>query len=169
MGLSALAASAAILLAPQDPESPLGPKLVQMRSASFYRKAGSEAAEKASYGEEVTVLAIEGRFARVTRKKDGSTLYISKLALIDPAKFDPVPESQEEKARLKAENFKAGRFDKETEAEYIRVKGGDMERAYQEVDDVMGRPASKADRATLERELAEFRRAGKLGEFSTVK
>jgi hypothetical protein len=154
----------------QAQESPLGPKVVQMRNAAYYKNPPPprEAIGAPLYGDRVTVLAVEGRYSKV-RLSDGKIAYIAASALVSPEKFVPDPESEEEKTRLNAQNFKAGRFDSATETEYIKEKGPKMEQAYKDVAGLMARPAYKSDRAELERQLAAFRKEGKLGEFSSVR
>lgn len=172
MGLLSLASILASLLpVPQDEakESPLGAKVVQMRNA--YYLAGPDAKGpdlgKALYGDQVTVTAIEGRFAKVTRKKDGSTAYISKGSLIAEEKFDPHPENEEEKVRLSAQNYKAGRFDKTVEDKFIDEKGPKMKAAYADVDGLEKRYTRS--RADVLKDLAAFQKGGKLGSYSTVR
>jgi hypothetical protein len=140
-----------------------------MRSATYYSSATRprETVGKALYGDRVTVTAMEGDFAKVTRA-DGTSAYIHKTALISPDKFEPHPENDEEKARLNAQNFKSGRFDKDTEQQYIQDKGPAMKQAYQEVDKLMVTPAYKADPTARDQKLKTFREAGRLGEFSSV-
>lgn len=171
--LSGLLAALAPALQDKPAENPLGPKVVQMRNADYYGSPGTAASRptdplgKALYGDKVTVTAIEGRgYAKVTRPKGGPA-YIHKSALIAEEQFDPHPENEEEKQRINAQNYKAGRFDKTVEDNYIAEKGEKMKQAYKDVEGLMARYSKP--RAELEKDLAAFRKAGKLGEFSTVK
>ena len=176
MAFGSLAALALLLFPdPQDDpkKNPLGAKVVQMRNSYYLAGPDIKGPDlgKALYGDQVTVVAIEGRFAKVTRRKDGATAYIVKGALIAEEEFDPHPENDEEKARLSATNYKAGRFDKTVEDKYIDEKGPQMKAAYAEVDKLearysLGRPE---DRATRLKEIDGFAKAGKLGKYSTVK
>ncbi len=147
--------------------SPLGEKVVQMREAAFYRGASrlSGVVRKAEYGETVNVTAVEGRFSRVAFA-DGSEAFLLSSALLPREKFVPAPANEEEKMRLKAQGYEAGRFDAETEKKYREEKGKDMDRAYTQLD---GLESRRIPRAELERRLRDFRREGKLGEFSNVK
>ncbi len=173
---SALAAFLLAGLIPDPPQAEeefkLGPKVVQMRDSSYYanpnppRKPFPD--KKPQYGDPVTAVAREGKFARATFPEGGGA-YVYWKVLIDPELFDGQPESEEEKVRLKAQNYKSGRFDKEIENQYIDDKGPDMRRAFGQLDALMARPKVKADRLGMEKELAAYRQAGKLGEFSSVK
>jgi hypothetical protein len=157
-------------LLPQDePDPRLGAQVVQVRAAAFTRGASrrSEVLRKALYGEEVAVTAVEGRFSKVTL--DGAAAYIPTAALVAKEKFVPAPENEEEKMRLKAQAYEAGRFDPETEKAYRKEKGPALDAAFKDVDALERRPAYKGDRALLERRLEQFRRDGKLGEFSSVR
>lgn len=157
-------------LLPQDaPDPRLGAQVVQVRQASFFKGPSrpSGVLRKALYGEEVAVTGVEGRFSKVTL--DGGAAYIPTAALVAKDKFVPAPENEEEKMRLKAQAYEAGRFDPETEKAYRQEKGPALDAAYKELDALEGRPPYKGDRAGLEGKLEQFRRDGKLGEFSTVK
>ena len=172
MGLLSLASILVSLLpVPQDDakESPLGAKVVQMRNAYYLAGPDTRGPDlgKALYGDKVTVVAIEGRFAKVTRAKDGSTAYITKGSLIAQEKFDPAPENEEEKVRLSAQNYKAGRFDDTVEKKYIEEKGPKMKAAYADVDGLEKRHTRS--RADVLKDLAAFQKGGKLGQYSTVK
>lgn len=161
---------ASMLSAQEDPKkSPLGPKVVQTRNSSYL--AGPDlkgpALDKALYGDQVTVVAIEGRFAKVTVKKSGVTAYVVKSVLIAEEEFDPQPENEEEKARIKATNYKAGRFDKTVEDKYIDEKGPKMKAAYDQVNKLEARYTRK--REDVLKDLAAFSKDGKLGQYSTVK
>ena len=167
--LSALPLLASLMAAAQDEEKekPLGAKVVQMRNASYYTAPNrASAGAPALYGDKVTVVAIEGGFAKVT-KPDGSTAWIRPSCLIAMEKFDPHPENEEEKTRLSAQNYKAGRFDSTVEAKYIDEKGPEMKKAYESVDALMKRQFKP--RAEVEKDLAAFRKGGKMGELYTVK
>jgi hypothetical protein len=144
-------------------------RIVQMRAACFYKGPArrSGVLRKALYGEQVTVTAVKGRYAEVTLPKEGKA-WIFASALIDKDKFVPAPVNEEEKMRLRAQSYEAGRFDPETEKSHRQKKGPATDAAYKQVDLLESRPAYKKDRAELERRLLEFRKAGKLGEFSTV-
>ena len=150
------------------PEFVPGPRVVQMRVAKYYSapKFPRKKVGQAKYGEKVTALALEGRYVKVKRP-NGSEAYIFKGALIEPDRFNPHPENDQEKMALNAQNYKSGRFDNDTEQEYIKQKGPKMRQAYQAVDALMTRSARRA--GTADSALEKFRRDGKLGEFSSVK
>jgi hypothetical protein len=143
--------------------------VVQMRNATYYSSATRprETVGTALYGDRVTVTALDGSYAKVTRA-DGTSAYIHKSALIPPDKFEPHPENAEETARLNAQNYKSGRFDKDTEQQYIQDKGPAMKQAYAEVDKLMVTPAYKANPTARDQKLKTFREGGRLGEFSSV-
>jgi len=160
-----------LLPVPQDEgkKNPLGPKVVQTRNSSYLAGPDLKGPDlgKALYGDQVTVTAVEGRFAKVTLKKTGATAYLVKSVLIAEEEFDPHPENEEEKVRLSATNYKAGRFDSTVEAKYIDEKGPKMKAAYDDVNGLEKRYTR--DRAAVLKDLAAFSKAGKLGTFSTVK
>jgi hypothetical protein len=171
--MSIVAAAVLWALSPalqDEPESPLGPKKVKLRSAVLLSAPPPprEVIGRADYGEDVTVLEVKGAYVRVRREKGGATAFIARTSLVDPKHFEPHPENDEEKAKLRAENYKSGRFDNTTEKEYIKQKGPEMQRAYDQLEALMNRPY-KQDLKEYEKNLAGFRKDGKLGEFSPVK
>ena len=64
--------------------------------------------------------------------------------------------------------FKVYRYDPETEAKYKKDKGPQMEAAFQNVDRLEARQAWVSQRATLSRRMDEFRKLGKLAEYTAV-
>ncbi|HXX94445.1 MAG TPA: hypothetical protein VEN81_12485 [Planctomycetota bacterium] len=159
------------LLAPQE-ESPLGDKKVNIKTAWYLKGPSrlSEVAGKAGDGDEVTVLAIEGRYAKVTVKKTGETLYIDKTALIAPTKWQRSAGDEKEGNTMAAQGLEGQKgLNPETEKEWKSQGGPAREKAYADLDRVMALPDYRSDRQKLEDRLKEFRRSGKLGEFSPVK
>jgi hypothetical protein len=164
----------ALLAAAQDGGSPTGEKKVQVKEGWFYKGATrlSEVLRKADYGEEVLVTSVEagGRFSKVTAKKDGLQGYITSASLTPKEQFKVSAADQKEGEKLAAQGLEGQRgLNPETEKEYRSQGGAARDRAYQDLDALMGRPSVKADRAALEKALLDFRQGGKLGEFSTVK
>ena len=155
-------------LAQEAQEFQPGPKRVQTRASRYYAslKSPKKKIGTAKYGDKVIALALEGRYVRV-RRADGTEAYIFKNALVAPDAFNPAPENEREKSELQAQNYKAGRFDKDTEQEYINQKGPKMRGAYQQLDALMSRGERRT--STEDADLAKFRLDGKLGEHSPVK
>lgn len=145
-----------------------GPRRVQMRASKYYDapKSPKKKVGKAEYGEQVTALAKQGIYVKV-RRSNGTEAWIYGRALIAPDRFNPNPENEKEKMELNAQNYKSGRFDNDTEKEYIKRKGPRMQRAYAALDALMNRGAGRAEAA--DGMLLRFRKDGKLGEFSSVK
>ena len=156
-----------LLAGPQDPADLLGPKKVQMDAASYYKGPSrlSGTAGDAKKGEDVTVLAIEGRFSKVKRS-NGETAYIMSNSLVAKEKFDPGPSSAAEMKNVDAQAYEGRRFDPATEAEYRKEKGKALDDAYIALDKLMERPTYKSQRQKLEEELRAFRQEGKLGEYA---
>ncbi len=119
-------------------------------------------------GDEVTVLAYEGSFAKVKRA-DGTEAYIARSALIASEKYVKGPSNEKEMGQMKAQGYEAGRFDPETENKYKKDKGPQMEMAFDNVDRWEARQAWTTQRAVLSTKMDQFRKAGKLAEYSTVK
>ena len=163
-----------ILLLPavQEPESPTGEKKVQVKEGWFYKgpTRTSDVLRKAEHGEDVTVTAVEGRFSKATAKKDGLQGYITSVSLTPKEKFKVSAADQKEGEKLAAQGLEGQRgLNPETEKEYRSQGGAARDKSYNDLDALMARPSVKADRASLEKSLREFRQGGKLGEFSPVK
>ncbi len=165
--LSWTIAWALLAAAPQDKAELLGPKKVQMDASSFYKGPSrlSGTAGDAKKGEEVTVVAVEGRFSKVKRS-NGQVAYILSNSLVAKEKFDPGPSSAAEMSKLDAQAYEGRRFDPATEAEYRKEKGKVLDDAYIALDKLMERPTYKSQRQKLEEELRAFRQEGKLGEYA---
>ena len=162
----------ALLPALQQEESPLGDKKVHVKEGWFYKgpSRATEALRRADHGEEVTVTAVEGRFSKVTSRKDGLQAYIASVSLTPKEKFSVSAADQKEGEKLAAQGLEGQRgLNPETEKEYLSQGGAARDKAYGDLDALMARPAVKAERVNLEKALREFREAGKLGEFSPVK
>ena len=153
-----------------DEENPLGLKKVQVQSASFNKVASATRGfiREAKIGEEVTVLAIEGNYARV-KLADGTEAYISRSSLIAAEKYVKSPANEKEMMEMKGQGYEAGRFDPETEAAYKKDKGPEMDKAFKGVDALEHRQAWIAQRATVAKRMDDFLKLGKLGEYSNVK
>lgn len=158
---------ALLAAAPQDKAELLGPKKVQMDASSFYKGPSrlSGVLREARKGEEVTVLAVEGRFSK-SKLSTGETAYILSNSLVAKEKFDPGPSSAAEMSKLDAQAYEGRRFDPATEAEYRKEKGKVLDDAYIALDKLMERPTYKSQRQKLEEELRAFRQEGKLGEYA---
>ncbi|HYE98342.1 MAG TPA: hypothetical protein VEJ18_05490, partial [Planctomycetota bacterium] len=111
---------------------------------------------------------LERSFAKVTLT-DGTSAFIAASALIAKGKYERGPANEKEMGEMKAQGYEAGRFDPETEKEYTRQKGPEMQTAFRQVDALENRLAWTRDRAGLAARLESFRKAGRLGEFSSVK
>ncbi|HVR86349.1 MAG TPA: hypothetical protein VMU54_18645, partial [Planctomycetota bacterium] len=79
------------------------------------------------------------------------------------------PANEKDMGELKGQGYEAGRFDPETEASYKKEKGPEMEKAFQNVDLWEARQAWISQRGTLSKKMDEFRKGGKLAEYSNVK
>lgn len=164
----------AILLAlalVQAGDTPLGERRVNTDQSSFYSAPTrtGKVLRKAELGEPVTVTAMEGNYAKATLA-DGKTAYIHGTALIAKEKFKVAAADDEQARKLAAQGQEGQRgLNPETEAEHRKLAGAQIDAAYVELDGLMKRPDYKSDRGRLEERLAEFRKAGKLGEFSSVK
>jgi hypothetical protein len=159
-----------LLPAAADDQDTLGPKKVNVQNASYNKVPNTTRGwiADAKIGDDVTVLAYEGSFAKVKRA-DGTEAYIAKSALVAAAAYVKSPANEKEMGELKAQGYEAGRFDPETEASYKKEKGPEMEKAYKNVDAWELRQSWITQRGTLAKKLDEFRKAGKLAEYSSVK
>jgi len=115
----------------QDEDNSLGAKKVNVQTASFNRVPSTTRGfiAEAKLGEEVSVQAYEGNFAKVKRS-DGTEAYIAKSALIVSDKYVKGPSNEKEMGQMKAQGYEAGRFDPETEASYKKEKGPEMAKAF---------------------------------------
>lgn len=158
-----------VLPASGDDADTLGPKKVNVQTASYNKVPNTTRGfiEMAVIGQEVTVLAIEGGFAKVKRS-DGSTAYIAKTALVPSEGYVKGPASEKEMGQMKGQGYEAGRFDPQTENSYKKEKGPEMEKAFKSVDAWEARQVWIGDRATLSKKMDEFRKSGKLAEYSAV-
>lgn len=156
----------------QDNADLLGEKKVTMKTAWFTKGPSwsSEQVRLAVDGEDVTVIAVKGKYSQVTTKSDNLTVWISSTALIPPDKFKRSAADEKEGQKLAAQGLEGQKgLNPETEKEFKSAGGASREKAYADLDALMARPAYKADRAVLVAKLKEFRQEGKLGEFSPVK
>ncbi len=167
-----IAASLLLALLAQEGDPPTGEKKVQVKEGWFYKgpTRTSDVLRKAEHGEDVTATGVEGRFSKVTAKKDGLQAYITTSSLTPKEKFQVSAADQKEGEKLAAQGLEGQRgLNPETEKEYRSLGGASRDQAYQDLDALMARPAARADRGSLEKALRDFRQAGKLGEFSSVK
>lgn len=155
---------------PAQEDAALGAKKVNVQTASYNKVPNTTRGfiEMAKIGDEVTVLAYEGSFAKV-RRSSGQEAYIARSALVPSEAYVRGPANEKEMGELKGQGYEAGRFDPETESSYKKEKGPDMEKAFKNVDVWEARQSWIADRAALSRKMDEFRKAGKLAEYSSVK
>ena len=156
--------------APQEDALGPGPAVVQVENA-WYSKVPSATRgllRKAKREDAVTVVTLEGSFAKVSLP-DGTSAFVSASALVAKDKYQRGPANEKEMGEMKAQGYEAGRFDPETEKEYTRQKGPEMQTAYAQVDALEKRLAWTHDRMALASRLEAFRKSGGLGEFSSVK
>jgi len=150
----------------------IGDRRVNTKEAAFMKGPSriSGVIRKAEDGEDVTVTAVEGKYAKVTIKKDGTTAYIVAAVLIEPEKFKRSAADEQESKRLVAQGLEGQKgLNPDTEKEYRSQGGAGREQAYKDMEAWMARPSYKGDRQTLESRLKDFRQEGKLGEYSSVK
>jgi hypothetical protein len=159
-----------LLPAPVQDDDTLGPKKVSVQTASYNKVPNTTRGyiADARIGDEVTVIAYQGSFAKVKRP-DGSEAYIARSALVAPEKFVRGPANEKEAGEAKGTGYEAGRFDPETENKYKKDKGPQMETAFANVDKLEARQSWTSQRATLSRRMDDFRKLGNLAEYSTVK
>lgn len=159
------------LLPPLQDEALIGEQKINTKAAWFLSAParGSET-RKAEDGEDVTVVSVEGKYAKVTIKKDGSTAYIVKHVLIPAKQWQRSAGDEKEGNSMAAQGLEGQKgVNPETEKQW-RSKGGPArDQAYSDLDRTMASPEYKGDRPKLEAKLKEFRQTGKLGEFSPVK
>jgi hypothetical protein len=144
---------------------------VQTHSASFHAGPSRTApiVHKAKNGETVVVQAAEPPWLKCDLGA-GKLGYVHRTALIAKAGYKPSAATEAEMNELSAKGQEAQRgFNEITEKEHRRLAGAQIDAGYVALDGLMGRPGFKAERGTLESRLAEFRKVGKLGEFSSVK
>ena len=153
----------------QDQDDTLGPKKVQVQNASYNKVPNTTRGyiADAKMGDDVTVLGYEGSFAKVKRA-DGTECYIARSALVAPEKFSRGSSNEKQKGEASAQSFEAGRFDEETQAKYAKDKGPQMQEAFRNVDRWEARQAWITQRATLSQRMDEFRKLGKLAEYTAV-
>jgi hypothetical protein len=156
----------------QQADPLIGEQKVNVKTG-WYLKSPSRLAEslgRANDGDEVTVLAVEGKYAQVTIKKTGMTAYIDRTVLIAPQKWTRSAADEKEGKALAAQGLEGQKgLNPDTEKEYRSQGGPKTEKAYQDLDALIARPSYKEERPKLESQLAAFRKAGNLGEFSSVK
>jgi len=159
------------LLAAQD-DALLGERKVNVKTGWYLQgpSRGAEVLGKANDGDDVTVVAVEGKYAKITVKKTGATAYIDKTVLVVPQKWVRSAADETEGKAMAAQGLEGQKgLNPDTEKEYRSQGGPKTEKSYQDLEALIARPAYKEDRASLEKKLKAFRQGGKLGEFSSVK
>src|SRR5262245_20346190 len=168
MDVSGLMLTLVLALSPQESAE----RKVTMKEA-WYLKAPnwkSTPLEKAQDGDDVTVLGVEGRYSKVTVKRNNLTAYIESTALILPEKFSRSAADEKEGQRLAAQGLEGQKgLNPETEKEYRSQGGPARDQSYRDLDAWLLRPSYKGDRGALVARLKEFQQEGKLGEHSPVK
>src|SRR5689334_13696430 len=117
----------------QDNKDALGDKKVTMKEAWFYKGPNrlSGTLRKAEDGEDVVVSAVEGRFSKITAKKDSLDGYILTTALIAPEKFSRSASDEKEGQKLAAQGLEGQKgLNPETEKEFKSAGGAAREQAY---------------------------------------
>jgi len=148
----------------------LGQKRVNVQTASYNKVPSTTRGwlADARIGDSVNVIGYEGSFAKV-KMIDGTEAFISRSALIPPDQYVKGPANEKEMGQMKGQGYEAGRFDPETEASYKKEKGPEMDKAFQNVDAWEARQIWTTHRSQLSSKLDDFRKAGKLAEYSSVK
>lgn len=170
MSLSTPLLAILVSLVPLQQDDSLGDKKVAVQTASFNKVPSTTRGwlADARMGQTVKVIGFEGSFAKV-KLSDGTEAYISRSALIAAELYVRGPANEKEMGEMKGQGYEAGRFDPETEASYKKEKGPEMDKAFKNVDAWEARQAWTTQRSELSKRLDEFRKAGKLAEYSTVK
>ena len=157
-------------LSPEDLDATTGIKTVTVVSASLslIPNATRKVIAEAKQGDEVTVVGYDGGFARIKRS-DGPDLYIARTALLPKEKYVKAPANEKQMMEMKGQGYEAGRFDPETENSLRRERGPEMGKAYDGVNAWEERQAWVSNKIQLSKHLDEFRKAGKLAEYTAVK
>jgi hypothetical protein len=133
-------------------------------------KWSSKPLEKAPDGDDVTVLAVEGKYSKVLIKRNKVTAYIESALLIAPEKFTRKQTDEKEGSKYGGQAAEATRGVNEAmEKEYRSAGGAAVEQSYKELEALMTRRLVAGDRAKMIARLKEFQQEGKLGEHSPVK
>lgn len=164
---------------------------VTVRIASWQAEANcnSEVVRPVKYAEPAKLLDIvkkgKVRWAKC-QLEDGKTGFLTANNLMSKKEFKKLEEGSEETAAGAAESYRGSRFDPGTEDKFSSAK--DYSAAYKQVDEWCGRPEAKYkdhetgqdkyrsylpgkpswknDLKVMLEELRDFRRMGRLGEFS---
>jgi hypothetical protein len=158
------------MVAPEDLDATLGVKTVTVAKAglSTIPNATRKVVAHVVQGDEVNVIGYEGSFAKVKRS-DGPDLYIGRTALTPKEKYVKAPTNEKEMMEMKGQGYEAGRFDPETENALRKDRGPEMGKAYDGVTAWETRQAWNIDKIKVSQRLDDFRKAGKLAEYTAVK
>jgi hypothetical protein len=158
------------LLSTEEQDATVGVKVVtvDVASISLMASASRKLVGEVKQGQEVHVIGYEGGFARIKRS-DGPDGFVARTALTPKDKYVKAPANEKQMMEMKGQGYEAGRFDHETENKLRKDRGPEMDRAYQGVDAWEARQAWTRQKLELSKRLEEFRKAGKLSEFATVK
>src|SRR5436190_18179950 len=91
----------------RDDKDALGDKKVTMKEAWFFKGPSriSGTLRKAEDGEDVTVTAVDGKYSKVTAKKDNLECFIISSALIAPGEFKRSVSDEKEGQKLAAQGL----------------------------------------------------------------
>lgn len=159
------------LMAPaQDLDTTLGSKTVTVDTASLslVPSASRKLVGTARQGDEVNVVGYEGSFAKLKRS-DGPDVYIARTALVAKDKYVKAPANEKQMMEMKGQGYEAGRFDPETENSLRKERGAEMGKAYDGVNAWEARQEWVGNKIELSKRLDQFRKAGKLAEYTAVK
>ncbi len=151
----------------QDPPKPPYEATVQVKSA-VVRDGASSTAEPlgtVKLRDTVTVLEIQGTFARVKATIDGKEVegWISSKSIMDSPTYKSTVQAAggDPKAGAESHGYTKG-FDPKTEADFKSTEH--LEAEYAKVDG-MESTEFRRDLVKQDKKLREFRKAGNLGEF----
>lgn len=161
---------AALLPLPLQEDATLGPKTVTVDIAalSLVASASRKLIGEARQGDVLNVVGYEGGFAKIKRS-DGPDVYIARTALIAKDKYVKAPANEKQMMEMKGQGYEAGRFDPETEGSLRKERGPEMGKAYDGVNAWEARQAWVGSKVELSKKLDDFRKAGKLAEYTAVK
>lgn len=154
----------------QEQDASLGTKVVTVDAASLslLPSASRKVIDKAKQGDEVNVVGYEGSFARIKRA-DGPDVFIARTALVAKDQYVKAPANEKQMMEMKGQGYEAGRFDPETENNLRKERGPEMAKAYDGVNAWEARQSWVSDKVELSKRLDQFRKAGKLAEYTAVK
>ena len=160
----------ALLLAVSLQESP--DRKVNVSNASYVDGPTwrSKTVEKAKDGDDVTVLAVEGKYSKVLVKRTKVTAWIESALLVPPEKFVRKESDEKEGQKLAGQSAEATRgINEPMEREYRTQGGPEREASYVALEALLARRLVAQDRDKMVARLKEFQQEGKLGDHSPVK